>query len=76
MGDDYTREASWTENVNGYDTQFKQTTSNKTNMILLTGGAGVVGTVVTQYTGSKFNSGGNNQNSGGGGNGENFLQKK
>jgi hypothetical protein len=77
MGNDWTREASWTENVNGHDTKIKEATSNKTNMNLLTGGATVVGSISSGYAASKFISGGNNQpSSGGGGNSDNFLKKK
>ena len=57
MGNDWSRESSWTENVNGRDTQIKETKSNKTNMAMLSGGAGVAGTIATGYAGSKFYSG-------------------
>ena len=56
MGNDYSRETSWTEKVNGHDTQIKEYSSNKTKMNLLTGGATAVGTVGTGYALHKLTS--------------------
>ena len=73
MGNEITKEESWTENGRHY----KVTDSNRPKMGYIGAAVGSGATLGTQYVASKFSSGGNNQpSSGGGGNSDNFLKKK
>ena len=56
MGNDYTKEVSWTEKVNGHDRNFKETTSNRTKMNLLSGGVGAAVTGGATYAVHKLTS--------------------